>query len=168
MLHLSTPYSVPKVNRARARSLARYLAEQSEGAAFYPQEDRLLWPRGKKQRTPSRAGEQETFLLMLEWFVAPSRWHAAVENIVPLLVRRCPEALPTRYGAWEPPPHRFDRADPAPFVDFVAGGEDGDGFWYASRPSFGGSFMAPHADSTQAARTIASASVRSKSCSTVI
>lgn len=146
MLQVSMPYSVPKANIAHGRSLARYLAEHSEGAAFDPQEDRLLWPRGKQKRTPARAGEEETSMLTLEWFVAPSRWHAAAENIVPLLVRRCPEALPTRFGAWEPPPHRFDRADPAAFVDFVASSEDGDGFWYASRPSFGGSFTAPHAD----------------------
>lgn len=85
-------------------------------------------------------------MLRLDWFVPPSIWSDAVEHIVPLLVRRCPEVLPTRYGAWEPPPHRFDRADPAAFVDFVANSEDGDGFWYASRPSFGGSFTAPHAD----------------------
>lgn len=147
MLQVSTPYSVPKKNFALARSLSRYLAEHSEGAAFDPQEDRLLWPRGKPRRTPSsRAGERETSMLTLEWFVAPSRWVAAVEQIVPLLARRCPEALPRRYGAWEPPPHRFDRADAAAFVEFVARSEDGDGFWYASRPSFGGSFLAPHAD----------------------
>lgn len=146
MVQVSTPYSVPKANLALARSLACYLAEHSEGAAFDPQQDRLLWPRGKQKRAPSRAGEEETSMLTLEWFVAPSRWRTAVENVVPLIVRRCPEALPTRYGSWEPPPHRFDRADPAAFVGFVADSEDGDGFWYASRPSFGGSFMAPHAD----------------------
>lgn len=146
MLQVSTPYSTPKANRARARSLARHLAEQGEGAAFDPQEDRLVWPRGKQKRTASRAGEVETSMLTLEWFVAPSRWRPAVDHLVPLLVRRCPEALPRRYGAWEPPPHRFDRADPGPFVDFVASSDDGDGFWYASRPSFGGSFSAPYAD----------------------
>ncbi len=146
MVQVSTPYSVPKANLALARSLARYVAEQSEGAAFDPQEDRLLWPRGKQTRTPPRTGERETSMLTLAWFVAPSRWSAAVANLGPLLARRCPEALPTRYGSWEPPPHRFDRADPAPFVDFVANSKDGDGFWYASRPSFGGSFTAPHAD----------------------
>jgi hypothetical protein len=85
-------------------------------------------------------------MLTLEWFVAASRWRAAVDNIVPLLARRCPEALPTRYGAWEPPPRRFDLTDPAAFVDFVANSEDGGGFWYGTRPSFGGSFTAPHAD----------------------
>lgn len=80
-------------------------------------------------------------MLTLDWFVVPSIWHEAVEQLVPLLVRRCPEALPTRYGRWEPPPNRVDRADPAAFVKFVA--NSGDGFWYASRPSFGGSSTAP-------------------------
>jgi hypothetical protein len=146
MLQVSSPYSVPKANLAHARSLARYIAERTDGAAYDPQEERLLWPRGKKSRTPSRTTEQATSMLTLEWFVAPSRWQNAVASLVPLLAPRCPEALPTRYGSWEPPPHRFDRAEPDPFVDFVARSEDGDGFWYASKPSFGGSFIAPHAD----------------------
>lgn len=141
MLQVSTPYSLPKANIALARSLARHLAEQGEGAAFDPQEDRLLWPRGKQKRSPSRASEEETSMLTLDWFVVPSIWHEAVEQLVPLLLRRCPEALPTRYGRWEPPPNRFDRADPAAFVKFVA--NSGNGFWYASRPSFGGSSTAP-------------------------
>jgi hypothetical protein len=85
-------------------------------------------------------------MLTLEWFLAPSRWRDAAASLNPPLARRCPEALPTRYGSWEPPPHRFDPIAPDPFVDFVARSEDGDGFWYASRPSFGGSFIAPHAD----------------------
>src|SRR5687768_10822343 len=34
MLQVSTPYSMPKANLALARSLARYLAERGEGAAF--------------------------------------------------------------------------------------------------------------------------------------
>ena len=146
MLQVSVPYSVPKKNISRARSLARHLAEHASGAAFDPQEDRLLWPRGKQKRTPSRSEERETAMLRLDWFVAPTRWRAAVAELVPLIARRCPEALPTRYGNYEPPPHRFDRADPEPFVRFVAENEDGDGFWYASSPSFGGSFFASHAD----------------------
>lgn len=146
MLQVTTPYSMPKANFARARALARYIAEHSDGAAYDPQEERLLWPRGKQTRTPSRTTEQETSMLTLEWFVAPSRWPDAAARLISLLAPRCPEALPTRYGSWEPPPYRFDPVEPGPFVEFVARSEDGDGFWYASRPSFGGSFIAPHAD----------------------
>ena len=146
MLHVSTSYSMPKANFVLARSLASHVAKESEGAAYDPQECRLLWPRGKQKRTPPRSTEQGTSMLDIEWFVAPTRWKAAVENLVPLLARHCPEAFPTRYGLWEPLPNRFDRADPKAFVDFLANSEDGDGFWFASSPSFGGSFRAPHAD----------------------
>jgi hypothetical protein len=145
MLQVSVPYSLPKANQTLARSLARHLAESTAGAAFDPQEDKLIWPRGKQNRTPSRTGEVETSVLRLDWFVRPSRWRAAADELVPLIARRAPEALPTRYGSWEPPPHRFHRSDPEPFTKFVGESEDGDGFWYASRPSFGGSFFAPYA-----------------------
>jgi hypothetical protein len=146
LLQVSVPYSVPKAHQARARSLATYIAKNTAGAAFDPQEDRLLWPRGKQKRVPSRSAEEETAVVRLDWFVPRSRWASAAEKLVPVLARHAPEALPTRYGQWEPPQGRFDHSHPAPFVEFVVNNEDGDGFWYASRPSFGGSFIAPHAD----------------------
>ncbi|HSD09649.1 MAG TPA: hypothetical protein VLF14_01595 [Candidatus Binatia bacterium] len=146
MLQVSVPYSVPKANQALARSLARHLAQSTSGAAFDPQAEKLLWPRGKQNRTPSRPTETETSVLRLDWFVAPSRWRDTTEQFVPLIATRAPEALPMRYGSWEPPPHRFDRSNPEPFAKYLAESEDGDGFWYASRPSFGGSFHAPWAD----------------------
>jgi hypothetical protein len=146
MLEVSVPYSLPKAHQAKARSLATHIAKNSAGAAFDPQEDRLLWPRGKPKRVAPRSADEETSLVELDWFVVRSRWTNAVESLVSVLTRHAPEALPTRYGQWEPPPHRFDRKNPVPFVEFVANNEDGHGFWYASRPSFGGSFTAPHAD----------------------
>ena len=65
---------------------------------------------------------------------------AAPETLLRLLRRRCPEAMPTRYGCWEPPPHRYDPAVPEEFARFAA--EHDDAFWYARRPSFGGSARA--------------------------
>lgn len=143
MLQVSTPYSAPRIRRDQARALARHLAEDSAGAVFDPQEGRILWPRGKQKRVAPRSAEQETSLLKLEWFLLPSEWRHAVERVVPLLSHHCPEALPTRYGAWEPPPHRFDRARASAFVESLAG-EDG-GFWYAVPPSFGGAATPPPA-----------------------
>jgi hypothetical protein len=144
MMQISVPYSTPKVNVTRARSLARHIAEQNDGAAFDPQEEGLVWPRGRPERVPKRADEI-TSRVGLEWFLPVERWVGAPQVLVELLARRCPEALPTRYGEFEPPQHRFDPACPSDFVEFLLHRED-DGFWFAKRPSFGGSWFAPPAE----------------------
>lgn len=145
MLTVSVPYSRPKRAFSLARALARRLAEANAGAAFDPQEDGLIWPRGRARRVPPRSEEETTSLVRLAWFVPQERWQPAPRVLVDLLSRHCPEALPTRYGQWEPLQHRFDPDAPDEFVRFLVENEDGDAFWFARRPSFGGSFNAPHA-----------------------
>ena len=146
MMQVSVPYSSAKVNFSHARSLARFLAEQNQGAAYDPQEDALIWPRGSGKRVPARTESEVTSSISLEWFLPPSRWDSAPERMLRAVRRLCPEALPTRYGQWEPLQHRFDPKRPDEFVRFVLETEDGDAFWFASRPSFGGSCFAPHAE----------------------
>ena len=143
MVEVTTAATAPKATITLLRTLAKHLAEQTEGAAFDPRQDGLIWPRGRRTTTVP-AGERNTSMLTLDWFVAPSRWERAAEQIVGLLARRCPEALPTRYGQWEPPPHRFDRGSPETFTRAIL--DDGDVFWYATRPSFGGPADGPAAD----------------------
>jgi hypothetical protein len=145
MVQISVPYSSPQVNFSRARSLARHIAEQNEGAAFDPQEDRLLWPRGRPKRVP-KVADEVTSRIGLEWFLPPDRWPDAAQMLIGIVARRCPEALPTRFGQYEPLPHRFDLDKANEFVRFLLDNDDGDAFWHARSPSFGGSCFAPHAE----------------------
>ncbi|SNT60304.1 hypothetical protein SAMN05421812_11262 [Asanoa hainanensis] len=131
MVQVSTAATAPKAAIAQLRSLARHLAEQTDGAAFDPRQDGLIWPRGVRKATVP-AGERETSMLTLDWFVAPSRWAQTAGGLVDLLARFCPEALPTRYGEWEPLPHRFERGQ---FTRAVHGPKV---FWRSTRPCFGG------------------------------
>ncbi|MDH4178334.1 MAG: hypothetical protein OEW31_02875 [Thermoleophilia bacterium] len=141
LLQVSVPYPAAKARLATARSLARFLAEEGGGAAFDPQVEALIWP--KRKRRVAQVAEEKTALVRLEWFVAPPRWRRAAAELVPLLARRVPEALPRRYGATEPPAHTFDPATPERFTAFLLDGPDGAGFWYASRPAVDGSFLVP-------------------------
>jgi hypothetical protein len=146
MVTVNVPYSGPKRAISLARALARQLAEANEGAAYDPQEDALIWPRGTPKRVTALTGEEKTSRVELEWFVTPGRWPEAPEAMLRVLRRHCREALPARYGRVEPPPHRFDPDDPAAFVRFVLDDNDGDGFWFSGRPSFGGRWHAAHDD----------------------
>ncbi len=137
------PASSSERARTLARSLARHLAQANGGAAFDPQADRLLWPRGRKSRVQARRSEERIDVVELRWFLPPSRWPAAAQSLVELLRRRCPEALPRRYGCWEPLEHRASPDAPEAFVDFVLDPQNDQPFWYSSRPSFGGMAIAP-------------------------
>jgi hypothetical protein len=141
MIQVTIPYGRP-ANISLAKSLAKQLAVATEGAAFDPQEDRLLWPTGESKRYVPVSGQRETSMLTLEWFIAPSHWAAAVSRIVPLLGRRIPEALPVRYGEYEPPQYKLAVEGPDHFANFALN-SDMLGFWFARRPSFGGYAMSP-------------------------
>jgi hypothetical protein len=146
MTTVAVSYAEPKRAITLVRSLARHLAEINEGAAFDPQKDALIWPRGSPRRVAPRRREETTDVIRLTWILAPQRWEAAPSTLLDLIRRRCPEALPARYGRTEPLEHRFDPADPEPFIRFVLDPDEDDGFWFAARPSFGGRWLAPHAD----------------------
>jgi hypothetical protein len=128
-----------------ARKVGRKIAKLHGGAAYDPQEDVVYFPRGKPKRAPAQK-PAKTSLVRLEWYVGDERWPDAPAALVRLLQSRCPEALPTRYGLWEPPPYEFDEEDPNAFAAFLLDNPDGDAFWLASRPSFGGSAFGPQED----------------------
>lgn len=145
MVTVHVSYSMPKEAITLARSLARELAERNAGAAFDPQRDGLIWPRGKQKRVAPRTEQKQTSVARVEWFMPAQAEHQAPEKLLELIARICPEVLPTRYGQFEPPPERFDPGRPDDFLEFLRGNDDGDVFWYARPPSFGGSFTAPRA-----------------------
>ena len=71
MLEISVPYSLPKSAIPAGRSLARHMAEVNDGAAFDPQTDGLLWPKGQRRRVTPRTEQQVTTRVTLEWFCQP-------------------------------------------------------------------------------------------------
>ena len=76
--------------------------------------------------------------------LSTDRWPAAPELLLDLIKRHCPEALPARYGEFEPLQHRFDLDHPEVWTEFVVENDDMV-FWFASRPSFGGTSNGPRA-----------------------
>jgi hypothetical protein len=127
-------------NADAARKVARRLAKLNEGAAYDPQEEAVFYPRGRPKRVPAGKPEK-TSIVRLEWYVPAERWAAAPGELVATLARRCPEALPTRYGYIEPLQQRYDPEQPDAFSGLA---RDDSTFWFSSRPSFGGHAIPPH------------------------
>ena len=134
---LSVPYDASQRRRDALRSLARRLAQEHEGAAYDPQEDAVFFPRGRPKRVPAGKAEK-TSIVRLEWYVDAERWAQAPAALLSAIARRCPEALPTRYGVFEPPQGRYDPAAPDAFTALA---RDDSAFWFASRPFFGGTLV---------------------------
>ncbi len=122
---------VSGTKRETARRFGRELAKAHDGAAYDRQEDAVFQPRGTPKRVPAGKAEKKTNIVCLEW-TAPD-WATAPAAMIDAIARHAREALPRRYGDYEPPQERFE--DPAAFAAFA---QDHRTFWYASRPFFGG------------------------------
>ena len=129
--------TVSAATREPARKIGRRLAKLHGGAAYDPQEDAVFYPRGKPKRVPA-AKPEKTSIVRLEWYVGADRWPAAPAALARTIARRCPEALPTRFGDFEPLQERYEAAV------FAAFAREQETFWHASRPSFGGHALPPH------------------------
>ena len=136
---LSVPYDASATRREQLRTLGRRVAKEAGGAAFDPQADEVIWPRGRPKRVPAGKAER-TSIVSLEWYVDAERWADAPAALLGVITRRCPEALPTRYGVFEPPQGRYDPAAPEAFTALA---RDDSAFWFASRPFFGGHTFPP-------------------------
>ncbi|HYH88529.1 MAG TPA: hypothetical protein VEX67_04815 [Solirubrobacteraceae bacterium] len=136
---LSVPYDASQRRRDALRSLARRLAQEHEGAAYDPQEDAVFFPRGRPKRVPAGKAEK-TSIVRLAWYLDAERWAQAPGVLLHAIERRCPEALPTRYGVYEPPQGRYDPTAPDAFTALA---RDDSSFWFASRPFFGGDSSPP-------------------------
>ena len=145
-LHL--PFGASDGDRAVALRLAVHLAKEGGGAVFDPQIERLAWPE-KPVRSLKRELEQRIRLVTFEWFIPLAR----VPRDMPMALlgsfqELCSEALPRRYGQYEPPQERFEGNDASlKFTEFwnrEAENEHGGAFfWTTTRPVLGGAVTFP-------------------------
>jgi hypothetical protein len=133
----------PSTDAAWPMDLSVHLARAAEGVVYDPQEDRVTWPAGFRPRDAA-SGEERIDEVELDWFVPYAEPDPEVpRRLLALLREHAPEAIPTRYGGYEPLPFRF--AGDGAEGDFVqrwleqATEWTPSLYWTATRPSFGGS-----------------------------
>lgn len=116
---------------------ARKLAQASSGVVV-DQQGGTLWSRGKL-RTPPRVERGLIDVVELSWWVMNrTDPEEAAALWVDLARRHLPEALPRRWGVYEPLSEKADPDNPAAFADFVARRED-TVYFKASAPAIEGS-----------------------------
>jgi len=115
-----------------AVKFGRRLAEVTQGALLDQQTDQV-WTRGKL-RTPPHAEAGAVSVVEVHWYVRSDFDAANAATTWTRLARRhLPEALPRRYGTYEPLSHKLDNGGDEAFIEFV---HDADGmvFFKGSQP----------------------------------
>ena len=127
----SSPTETPHAVR-----FARQLAQASSGVVLDQQTDQI-WVRGQL-RTPPAVQRGLIDIVEIEWYV---RGDTDQKNAAPVwldLTRRyLPEALPRRFGTYEPLQMKFSADEPAAFIDAVPV-DHGSLFFKASPPCIEG------------------------------
>lgn len=120
-----------------AVKFARALAAQTTGAAFDPQTDEI-WTHGKLRTSP-RLERGLIDIVQFTWYARnTAEPSAAAESWLRLARRHLPEALPRRYGSYEPLSMAYDPTSPNEFAAFAADSR-GSVFFKGTSPVFEGS-----------------------------
>lgn len=133
-LNLS-PIDAASSRRRLLMRTATTLAKLGHGVVFDPQLDTVTTPRGLK-RFVSPGPSEEASLLTLSWWSARGDLvdRADASALLNVLAAALPEALPRRYGLYEPPQHLYTETGRTHFEEFLRGSLHDTVVWYAHAP----------------------------------
>lgn len=126
-----SPESHSGAGVALVERTASAVAKVCHGVVVNPQTDEIITARGVK-RLGSLGSEPTTTLVEMNWWFD----HGPLANrdlsgLIDVLEAVLPEALPRRYGEYEPPSYSFTEQGREHFLQFAA---TNDVVWYPSRP----------------------------------
>jgi hypothetical protein len=136
LYELSVPSAAPATVQQLATRFARQLTDEARGVVFDPQQGRVIWPRSTQRRRRPAPVTRVTEI-SLEWFFPDAEAEHAITELFGVLGRWWPEALPRRFGDYEPLQHRFE--DEGLDALLVLARRESSVYWTATRPFFGGS-----------------------------
>jgi hypothetical protein len=135
MVTVNIEGDAPIAVRERAVRLAKKLARASRGVLVNPQEDTTETARGIKRVDFANVPEEQTFLTLSWWFEdAVSFENTGYAQFVEVLESHAPEALPRRYGLWEPPQFKLAEHGREHFLSFFHEHVRDSIVWYANPP----------------------------------
>jgi hypothetical protein len=103
-----------------SQATATDIARSSHGVVLDPQEASVHLPSGVKRLLLPRSKDTFEVISMRWWFLdSPLLGREGRESFVNLLERMLPEALPRRYGLYEPPQHVYATTGKTHFLEFL-------------------------------------------------
>lgn len=113
------PIGAPSQAHTALRRIAKRIAAEAHGVIEDPQQDTLQFGAAVKRFTPLGQDEDAALCVLSWWFIEGAMTEpTGVRGLCKILERRLPEALPWRYGLYEPPQHRWDREGKDHFYQF--------------------------------------------------
>lgn len=117
------------------QTTADLIAKSAQGVVLDPQEDTVRLPSGVKRFMLPRSKEVFEVISMSWWALdTPLVSREGMVRFVDLLERILPEALPKRYGEYEPPQHRYAATGKLHLINFLLVNQHKIIVWYPSRP----------------------------------
>jgi hypothetical protein len=121
--------------------VATALAKASHGLVYDCQTDEISTPAGVKRFVPAARSERFALLELGWWFLGEQIFSGAgLDRLLDLFSKLLPEALPRRYGLYEPPQHQLADEGRAHLSEFLLKHLEDLPVLYASRPVMGLSF----------------------------
>ncbi len=116
-LNLSPITAADNARRILTR-LAMQLATAAHGVIFDPQTDIITTARGVRRLASLGPSESASVITLSWWFISGALIDRRVADLVHVLESTLPEALPKRYGSYEPPQHLYADTGRDHFVSF--------------------------------------------------
>lgn len=141
MLELNLePAAAPQSARALLKRAAKALAIEGHGIVVDLQTDTITTPTGLRRYVAPPRGASLT-ALQLSWFSVDGRFASreGIDRVIDCFERSVHEALPVRYGQYEPPSFRYSETGREHLIGFLEEeylkpGSLGLAVWYPKRP----------------------------------
>jgi hypothetical protein len=135
------PITAPNATKNKIKVILKTIAKEFGGVVEDPQADTVSLPSGSKRYRPAMQDidSRVATLNLNYWFTdSPLRTRAGRELLVDYIARHLPEALPRRYGLYEPPSEKWEIGGKTAFLDFLdRQARDSMVVIYTSRPCVG-------------------------------
>ena len=134
---LSVPYNSDKLDINNAKRFSEFIATNCNGAVYDPQLDKVIFPKSKIRRYTSSLDDNRINVINLYWFIpGKSLSNNTIKDFLNIVKKYLPEAIPKRYGDYEPLQHKFDGFDN--FIDYVIKSSGDMVFFKSTSPCYGG------------------------------
>ena len=123
------------VDRAKAIRIAKKFARATRGVLVNPQADTIETASGLKRVDLANLPKEESTLKLSWWFEDADLFEKnGYARLVETFESLMPEALPRRYGLWEPPQFKFAETGREHFLSFFRENLRTGIVWYANHP----------------------------------
>jgi hypothetical protein len=132
-VQISRPFDLARTDASLVERFTRAVADEGKGVVYDPQLAKIVWPRNvKKLRDVPPASQPGPEHVALEWLFARRLTSADADALLAVIEQRMPEAMPHRFGTFEPPQGRLERDGKAAFSALFDDVDDL--FWKGKRP----------------------------------